>query len=411
MDRARGGKNSGSGRNNSYGSNQRQQDQKQSGNYRAVYDDYMGKEEVLQRLTVGSLLKGTVRVSPKKRKVAYITCEGVLIDVCIDDEKLRNRAFAGDLVAVELLPETEWLQLTKSAGTGAASTSEETTVAELLLTPKNENSAEIQKGLWQPREDIIAQYGNSQRNTDGTPSSEEGSNTTVKELHPVDVKSMQLCLQPRGRVVYILESNHPDNLVGSLVAQCTITPGKGFPESESFVFFNPTDQRYPNLVIPRLQLPESYLNDPHRGQKHIYQAKISSPWPKTSKLPSGCDIRSIGEMGSIQAETDALLIENGVNHGLFTDEHLEPLRALLRGIGAADGYGQGQGQGQGQGADPANIVDATDRTVQWVIPEDEIARRRDLRAYRIFTIDPPNAKDLDDALHITPLDDGTYEIG
>ena len=48
---------------------------------------------------------------------------------------------------------------------------------------------------------------------------------------------------------------------------------------------------------------------------------------------------------------------------------------------------------------------------QWTIPEDEIARRRDLREYRIFTIDPPTAKDLDDALHITDLGDGIYSIG
>lgn len=32
-----------------------------------------------------------------------------------------------------------------------------------------------------------------------------------------------------------------------------------------------------------------------------------------------------------------------------------------------------------------------------------MAQRLDLRSTRIFTIDPPNAKDLDDALHITPL--------
>jgi protein SSD1 len=46
----------------------------------------------------------------------------------------------------------------------------------------------------------------------------------------------------------------------------------------------------------------------------------------------------------------------------------------------------------------------------WTIPEEEIAKRRDLRNHRIFTIDPPSAKDLDDAMHITLLDDGTTEV-
>jgi protein SSD1 len=29
----------------------------------------------------------------------------------------------------------------------------------------------------------------------------------------------------------------------------------------------------------------------------------------------------------------------------------------------------------------------------------------------VFTIDPDTARDLDDALHINKLDDGTFEVG
>jgi len=45
------------------------------------------------------------------------------------------------------------------------------------------------------------------------------------------------------------------------------------------------------------------------------------------------------------------------------------------------------------------------------IPTHEIERRLDLRDTFIFTIDPDDAKDFDDALHIEQQDDGTYEIG
>ncbi|CAN0555168.1 unnamed protein product, partial [Ectocarpus sp. 8 AP-2014] len=51
------------------------------------------------------------------------------------------------------------------------------------------------------------------------------------------------------------------------------------------------------------------------------------------------------------------------------------------------------------------------RGSRWKIPKEEISKRRDLRATRIFTIDPTGARDLDDALSITPLADGTFEIG
>ena len=45
------------------------------------------------------------------------------------------------------------------------------------------------------------------------------------------------------------------------------------------------------------------------------------------------------------------------------------------------------------------------------IPDREYEVRADLRAQRIFTIDPPNAKDLDDALSIQENEDGTYTVG
>lgn len=38
--------------------------------------------------------------------------------------------------------------------------------------------------------------------------------------------------------------------------------------------------------------------------------------------------------------------------------------------------------------------------VYWSIPQKEFEKRKDLRDYRIFTIDPTSARDLDDALHI-----------
>ncbi|AXJ00961.1 RNAse R [Cyclonatronum proteinivorum] len=43
--------------------------------------------------------------------------------------------------------------------------------------------------------------------------------------------------------------------------------------------------------------------------------------------------------------------------------------------------------------------------------EDEIARRRDIRDMLVFTIDPEDAKDFDDALSISKLDNGNYYLG
>jgi len=49
--------------------------------------------------------------------------------------------------------------------------------------------------------------------------------------------------------------------------------------------------------------------------------------------------------------------------------------------------------------------------VPWEIPVTEINKRRDLRGCRIFSIDPPSARDLDDALSIEYLSDGLFRVG
>ena len=45
------------------------------------------------------------------------------------------------------------------------------------------------------------------------------------------------------------------------------------------------------------------------------------------------------------------------------------------------------------------------------IPEREFETRKDLRNERVFTIDPPHARDLDDALSVKHNDDGTFTVG
>jgi protein SSD1 len=47
----------------------------------------------------------------------------------------------------------------------------------------------------------------------------------------------------------------------------------------------------------------------------------------------------------------------------------------------------------------------------WTIPDHELLSRKDLRGERLFTIDPATAKDLDDAVSVKYMEDGTYEVG
>lgn len=59
---------------------------------------------------------------------------------------------------------------------------------------------------------------------------------------------------------------------------------------------------------------------------------------------------------------------------------------------------------------PADVLAAA-AAIPDTLPASEIARRRDLRAKRVFTIDPVDAKDFDDALHLDLLPNGHFEVG
>lgn len=45
------------------------------------------------------------------------------------------------------------------------------------------------------------------------------------------------------------------------------------------------------------------------------------------------------------------------------------------------------------------------------VPERELEGRLDMRADRVFSIDPESAKDIDDALSIKKHENGTYDVG
>ena len=47
----------------------------------------------------------------------------------------------------------------------------------------------------------------------------------------------------------------------------------------------------------------------------------------------------------------------------------------------------------------------------WAVSAADLAGRRDLRADRVFSIDPPTARDLDDALSVERLPGGDLRVG
>ena len=108
------------------------------------------------------------------------------------------------------------------------------------------------------------------------------------------------------------------------------------------------------------------------GDKVIVHFK---DWPKRASSPFGKIIRSLGKSGNINTEMHAIMFDYG-----FPEEFPKAIEKYAKDL---------------------NIG----------IEKEEILRRRDFRKKTTFTIDPITAKDFDDAISFTPLENGKTEIG
>ena len=140
--------------------------------------------------------------------------------------------------------------------------------------------------------------------------------------------------------------------------------------------FVPNDTRLPkgavcdeNNVISRTRWKEM--------DKSLYEARVKE-WSISELSPIYEIIDSLGPCDDLDVQANAIL----------AGEKIESLDVYL---------------------DEAIVADLPQ--MPWRIPAAEIDKRRDLRGCRIFSIDPPSARDLDDALSIEHLSDGLFRVG
>ena len=98
----------------------------------------------------------------------------------------------------------------------------------------------------------------------------------------------------------------------------------------------------------------------------------------------------------------------------FDSRKASPEGRILRVIGAADDPNVrvlSLAMSMDVRADFPKSVEEEAHDIPVDIPQSEFERRLDLRHKDIFTIDPDDAKDFDDAIHIERLDNDNYEVG
>jgi ribonuclease R/exosome complex exonuclease DIS3/RRP44 len=119
-------------------------------------------------------------------------------------------------------------------------------------------------------------------------------------------------------------------------------------------------------------ISEGKLDEAKDGDK--VQATISD-WPKNSKNPFGKITKVLGKPGDHNTEMHSILLEYDLPFEFESEVEKEAEQLPIE------------------------------------ITKEEISRRRDMRKDLTFTIDPKDAKDFDDALSFTKLENGNYEIG
>ncbi|KAG4139233.1 hypothetical protein ERO13_D07G178500v2 [Gossypium hirsutum] len=291
-----------------------------------VYQEHKPMSEITLGLHRGIYHQGKLRVNRYNPFQAYVGSESIGDEIIIYGRQNMNRAFDGDIVAVELLPPDQWHE-EKNLSIADEEDEEEDDVH---LAPSSADDA--------PRTTNLV--SDSATDMNSTPS------------------------RPSGRVVGIIKRNW-HSYCGSLEPM-SMPAGTGSFTSALFVS---KDHRIPKIRIQTRQL-ENLLD------KRIIVAVDS--WDRQSRYPSGHYVRVIGEIGDRDTESEVVLIENDINSRPFSSQVLACLPPLPWSVSSED---------------MANSI------------------RQDLRSLRVFSVDPPGCKDIDDALHCTALPNGNYEVG
>lgn len=153
------------------------------------------------------------------------------------------------------------------------------------------------------------------------------------------------------------------------------------------VIFIPQDPRDPIGYIFMKDFPEELQQEPEKLSKILLSVKYDN-WSHFYKVPICRIVNIMGESGELTTDLEALLQRFEIT---YTD--VFPMKAMKD----LDDF-------------QSHFVEIDGKRI-WKVPDCELARRLDLRDKCIFSIDPPTARDLDDALSIERLSDGVYEIG
>ncbi|KAJ2976542.1 hypothetical protein NQ176_g4893 [Zarea fungicola] len=302
-----------------------------------LYPEYFTVSRMMTGVKAGLMHQGIFNVSPYNYLEGSIKVPAFPKPLVILGRENINRAVDGDVVVVELLPQDQWKQPS-------------TKIIEEDTVTKNEDAdAEPQQDFVSDREKKALQE-------------------QVKRTHKSGSETQP---QPTAQVVGVIKRNWRQ-YVGHIDPS---SAGKGSSQGRTLenVFLIPMDKKIPKIRLRTRQVSELL------GKRLLVTIDA---WDRDSRHPVGHFVRSLGELETKAAETEALLLEWDVQYRPF----------------------------------PKTVLDCLPKEGHdWRVPtstDDPGWRdREDLRHLLICSIDPVGCQDIDDALHARKLSNGNYEVG
>ncbi|KAH9951601.1 RNB-domain-containing protein [Amylocystis lapponica] len=333
---------------------------------KSLFAPYLPQVSLPPLLAAGKLVVGILRVNKRNRSDAYVATEVLDADIYICGSKDRNRALEGDIVAVELLDVDE-VWGTKKEKEEKKRKKEENSAYDLRgaagrKNDKKKDDVEVEgQGLMLFEDEEV---------TDEVKPQFAGHVVAVVERMPGQLFSGTLgLLRPSSAATKEKQEAERREREGDRGDE----PRRAI-ERPKIVWFKPTDKRVPLIAIPTEQAPPDFVQNSEAYANRLFVACIKRH-PISSLHPFGTLVEELGPIGDIEVETSALLKDCNFPTEDFSENVMKCLPPI-----------------------------------PWSIPEREFDVRKDMRAERVFTIDPDGAKDLDDALSVKANDDGTYDV-
>ncbi|KAK4055063.1 exosome catalytic subunit dis3 [Microbotryomycetes sp. JL221] len=220
------------------------------------FDEYLLPSVLQAGVKCGKLFQGHFNPSQFNYKEAFVAVAGRDKPILLAGLKSMNRAVAGDIVVVEILPESEWQ--------GAA--------------------------------DDVVESDSETRLDDPDADVAEDDLGELKRTQPTQKK--QAHRQPTGKVVGIVKRNWRTYVCH--LDRASLSPAALASNTSVSVFASPVSRSIPRIRILTRQAASL--------SRQKFLVSIDS-WPITSKYPEGHFVRVLGEVGSKQGELESLLEE------------------------------------------------------------------------------------------------------